>query len=96
MSQNLPYFEQSGGIALEAERDEFGHETFTLWIDGETYQITEKAWEKLQQFNFERFDEGKQFEQEQIIEIIEHCPRTDNNRTIDAPMLIALIKGETK
>jgi hypothetical protein len=34
------------------------------------------------------------WEQERIIEIIERCPRTDNDRLIDAPTLIALIKGE--
>ena len=39
---------------------------------------------------------GMRAEQERIIEIIETCPRTDNNRTIDAPMLIKLIKGEAK
>ncbi len=37
-----------------------------------------------------------QFEQARIIEIIERCPRTDNDRTIDAPTLIELIKGENK
>jgi hypothetical protein len=32
-------------------------------------------------------------EQERIIEIIERCPRLDNDRTIDAPTLITLIRG---
>ncbi len=39
---------------------------------------------------------GASQERERIIEIIERCPRTDNDRTIDAPMLIELIKGENK
>lgn len=36
----------------------------------------------------------RHYEQERIIELLEHMPRTDNDRTVDAPILIALIKGE--
>jgi DNA/RNA-binding domain of Phe-tRNA-synthetase-like protein len=50
--------------------------------------------------SFNAFNQGVQTgvrqEQERIIEIIERCPRTDNDRLIDAPTLIALIKGENK
>lgn len=34
--------------------------------------------------------------EERIIKLLEHMPRTDNDRTVDAPTLIALIKGEAK
>lgn len=34
------------------------------------------------------------FERERIIKLLEHMPRTDDDRTVDAPTLIALIKGE--
>lgn len=61
----------SKGIALECERDEFGNFTHTLWIDAEVYQITESAWEKLMQFNFDRFEEGKHFAEERIIKLLE-------------------------
>ena len=34
------------------------------------------------------------FERERIIKLLEHMPRTDDDRTVDAPTLIALIKAE--
>ncbi len=40
--------------------------------------------------------EGIVMERERIIKLLEHMPRTDNDRTIDAPTLIELIKGENK
>ncbi len=42
------------------------------------------------------FYDGKQAEQERIIEIIERCPRIDDDYMIqcDAKHLIELIKGE--
>jgi len=68
--KNYEPIDLNKGIALECERDEFGHFTHTLWVDSEIYQITENAWEKLMRFNFERFDEGKQTEQERIIKLL--------------------------
>ena len=41
------------------------------------------------------FKSGLAYEQERIIKLLEHMPRTDNDRTIDAPLAIELIKGET-
>jgi hypothetical protein len=32
--------------------------------------------------------------QRRILALIERCPRTDDDRTIDAPTLIELIEGE--
>lgn len=44
------------------------------------------------------YDAGTENEQERIIEIIERCPRIDNDYMIqcDARHLIALIYGENK
>jgi hypothetical protein len=41
-------------------------------------------------------DQTETFEQERIIKLLEHMPRTDNDKTIDAVLAIALIKGENK
>lgn len=47
--------------------------------------------------DYKRFLEiAKQEEQLRIIKLLEHMPRTDNDRTIDAPLAIELIKGENK
>ena len=39
---------------------------------------------------------GERKAEQRIIELLEHMPRTDNDRTIDAPLAIELIKGKTK
>jgi hypothetical protein len=80
------------GIALEVERDEFGHFTHTLWVDGEVYQITENAWEKLMRFNFDRFEEGRQSREEEIIKQIEE--HNWDYLEIEGSEITALIKGE--
>lgn len=91
------------GIALECERDEFGHFTHTLWVDGEVYQITENSWEKLMRFNFDRFEEGKQAREEEIIAILPEVIALGNVSDMFTlademsdilPEAIALIKGE--
>lgn len=93
------------GIALECERDEFGHTTHTLWVDGEVYQITENAWEKLMKFNFDRFEEGKQARLEETIEVLPKIIALGNVAewiTLEDEMVwmlpeaIALIKGEAE
>lgn len=82
------------GIALECERDEFGSFTHTLWVDGEVYQITENAWNKLMQFNFDRFEEGKKAREEEIINQIEG--HDWDYLEIEGFEITALIKGEQK
>nr|DAW17407.1 MAG TPA: hypothetical protein [Caudoviricetes sp.] len=54
--------------------------------------------ERLQRTFQRKFEAGREFEQERIIEIIERCPRVDDDYMIlcDARQLIALIKGEQK
>lgn len=42
------------------------------------------------------FYHGINQEQQRIIELLERMPRTDNDRTVDVPTLIDLIKGENK
>lgn len=89
------------GIALECERDEFGHTIHTLWVDGEVYQITENAWEKLMQFNFDRFEEGKQARQDEVVELVESwmCELTSDGKCgcdIELDFVISEIKGENK
>lgn len=104
---NGPYepVNMNEGIALEVERDEFGNFTHTLWVDGEVYQITENAWEKLMRFNFDRFEEGRQSKEEEIIQLLEERAkdflRSEYDRWLrnevvifDTEGLIALIKGE--
>jgi len=39
-------------------------------------------------------EQGAIKERERIIKLLEHMPRTDDDRTIDAVLAIALIKGE--
>lgn len=80
------------GIALEVERDEFGHFTHTLWVDGEVYQITENAWEKLMRFNFDRFEEGRQSREEEIIKQVEE--HNWDYLEIEGIEITALIKGK--
>lgn len=91
------------GIAFECERDEFGHFTHTLWVDGEVYQITENAWEGLMRFNFDRFEEGKQAKEEEIIALLPELIAMGNvcdmfsledEMSNILPEAIALIKGE--
>ena len=40
------------------------------------------------------YEKGRQVEQERIIKLLEHMPRTDSDRTIDVPLAIKLIKGD--
>lgn len=82
------------GIALEAELDEFGNLTHTLWVDGEVYQITENAWEKLMQFNFDRFEEGKKAREEEIINQIEE--HNWEYLEVEPFEITRVIKGEQK
>jgi hypothetical protein len=44
----------------------------------------------------EIYEAGQADERERIIKLLEHMPRTDNDRTIDAPLAIELIKVENK
>lgn len=44
----------------------------------------------------EIYEAGQADERERIFKLLEHMPRTDNDRTIDAPLAIELIKAETK
>lgn len=91
MSQPI---DMNKGIALECERDEFGNFTHTLWVDGEVYQITENAWEKLMQFHFDRFEEGKKAREEEIINQIEE--HDWDYLEIEAFEITEVIKGEQK
>lgn len=98
-NHNYEPIDLNKGIALECERDEFGHTTHTLWVDGEVYQITENAWEKLMQFNFDRFEEGKQARQEEMVELVESwkCDLTGDGRClcdIEIDFVVSAIKGE--
>jgi hypothetical protein len=40
------------------------------------------------------YEKGQQVERDRIVKLLEHMPRTDNDRTIDAPLAIELIKAE--
>ena len=102
---NGPYepVNMNEGIALEVERNEFGHFTHTLWVDGEVYQITENAHEKLMRFNFDRFEEGRQSKEEEVIQLLPQVIEMGNvaewitlkdEISEILPDAIALIKGD--
>lgn len=64
------------GVWLHADRDEFGHYTYTLGVEGEVYQITETAHEHLSKVWVDSRTQGAKQEQQRIIKLLESkiCP----------------------
>lgn len=58
------------GVWLNADRDEFGHYTYTMGVEGELYQITETAYEHLSKVWVDSRNQGAKQEREGIIKLL--------------------------